>query len=397
MSSGYFNRRGFMKLVGATAASAAVPALPSLAHGAEGDGPPTRLIVFFTPNGTIRSRWRPDGSGTNFSIPEDGILTPLQAIKDKILIVDGLDMRSTQAGPGDGHQKGMGHMLTGKELLSGDAFSGGGGGTVGWARGPSVDQYIAEQTHDGERFKSINFAVQPAGPTVWSRMSYKGDANPVEPSQDPFNSFDRLFAPVLENQKKMKRIRTRRQSVLDFLKKDLDKVRREASAKDRKRLKQHLSSVRQTERRLMAGNDRGIACQPPDEGSRFDPQANDNFPQTGQLMMDMIAASLSCRLTRVATLQWNRSVGPLEPTWLGIEKRHYKMSHSDDKYEEQLVRLNRWYAKQYAYLVRKLDAIDEPSGEGTLLDHSIVLWCNELGDGSRHDRSDMPFVLAGGA
>jgi len=396
MSSALFNRRGFMKLVGATAASAALPMMPSVARAAEGDGAPTRLIIFFTANGTIRSRWRPEGSGSNFTIPDDGILTPLREVKDKVLIVDGMDLRSTRAGPGDGHQRGMGHMLTGKELLPGDDFEGGGGGSVGWARGPSVDQYIAEQVHDGERFKSVNFGVQSGGPNVWSRMSYQGDANPVEPNQDPFNSFDRLFAPVLENKEKLERIRARRKSVLDFLQTDLDKVRKKASPQDRKRLEQHLTSVREIERRLMTGNDQGIVCKPPDRGGRFNPQANDNYPQTGRLMMDMIVAALSCQLTRVATLQWDRSVGQVEPSWLGINERHHDMSHEDGKFEQQLVELNRWYAEQFAYLVKNLDAIDEPNDDGSLLDHSVVLWCNELGDGSRHSRSDMPFVLAGG-
>lgn len=394
MSDSRLDRRKFLKMAGAAAAgAAAIPAVPSLGWGEK--TPPTRLVIFFSANGTIRDRWRPEGSGDQFTIPEDGILTPLRSIKDKLLVVEGVDMESTNAGPGDGHQRGMGHMLTGTELLEGDKFEGGGNsGTVGYAGGISVDQFIAEKVHDGERFKSLEFGVQSGGPNVWSRMSYKGPGQPVEPEQNPFRAFDNLFKPVVQNQKKMERIRTRRKSVLDFVKSDLKQVKKRASKRDRDRVERHATAVRELERQLTSGDERGVACEPPNQGSAFDPQDSRNFPKTGKTMMDMIVGALSCRLTRVASIQWDKSVSGVKPTWLGIDEGHHSMSHEDEKWEQELVEVNRWYAEQFAYLVEELDAI--PEGDGTVLDNTIVLWCNELGDGSRHSRTDMPFVLAGG-
>jgi hypothetical protein len=394
MSDSNMDRRNFLKMAGAAAAgAAAIPAVPSLGWGDE--TPPTRLVIFFSANGTIKDRWRPNGTGSQYTIPDDGILTPLRSVKDKLLVVDGIDMESTNSGPGDGHQRGMGHMLTGTEILEGDKFDGGGdNGTVGYAGGISVDQFIAEKVHDGERFKSLEFGVQSGRPNVWSRMSYKGPGQPVEPEQDPFRAFDNIFKPVVQNQQKMQRIRSRRKSVLDFVKEDLEKVKKRASKRDRERVDRHTSAIRELERQLMTGNDEGVACEPPNRGSRFDPGDSRNYPKTGRTMMDMIVGALACRLTRVASIQWDRSVSGIAPTWLGIDEGHHSMSHEDGRWEEELVEVNRWYAEQFAYLVKELDSI--PEGDGTVLDNTVVLWCNELGDGSSHTRTDMPIVIAGG-
>lgn len=392
MTERQLDRRGFFKLMGSAAATAAIPTLPSIGSAA-GD-PPTRLIIFFTPNGTIKDNWRPNNT-ENLSIPNDGILAPLEPHKDKVLVVDGLDMESTNHGPGDGHQKGMGHMLTGTELQPGGQFQGGGNsGTVGWADNMSVDQFIANKTHNKEPFKSIEFGVQSGGPNVWSRMIYSGPAQPVEPVQDPFKAFDRLFGSVIKDKRQREKAKARRKSVLDFVQKDLQSLESKVSSADRKRLRQHLTSVRDIEKRLMTGNANGVACKEPNTGQRFNPQDNKNFPQTGRLMLDMIVSAFSCGLTRVASIQWDRSVGQVLPSWLGISDRHHDMSHEDDKYKSELTKLNRWYAEQFKYLLDKLDSVKE--GNGTMLDNTAVLWCNELGDGSRHSRSDMPFVLAGG-
>ena len=108
--------------------------------------------------------------------------------------------------------------------------------------------------------------------------------------------------------------------------------------------------------------------------------------------------ALACDLTRVGTIQWERSVGDVRFTWLGITRGHHAISHDPDTNTdsvELLTKINIWYAEQFAYLLDKLASIKE--GTGTMLDNTLVFWCNELSRGNAHSHPDMPFVLAGRA
>lgn len=393
-------RRDFFKLFGAgVAMGAGLPLLESVAT-AQDPTFPKRLVIFFSANGTMPSRWRPQGGpGTNFTFGDQDILWPLRNLKDDLLILEGVDMKSARSGPGDGHQTGMGHMLTGIELLPGDTK--GGCNTcpaAGWSSGISIDQLIANEVHDGEAFKSLEFAVQAGGPNNWSRMCYAGRDQPVEPQQNPHTAFERLFSTVGADQDKLKKANERRQSVLNFVKKDFDAINKKISARDKARIEKHFSSIEEIEGRLLTGDGMGISCEIPNKGETFNPDLPENFPATGQLMMDMIATSLACGLTRVASIQWSRSVSQVSHPWAGVTDRHHDLSHESDDNQaavEKIVKINRWYAEQFAYLINKLKSI--PEGDGTLLDNTVVLWCNELGKGNSHTRDNMPYVLAGSA
>ncbi|MEM1348006.1 MAG: DUF1552 domain-containing protein [Myxococcota bacterium] len=408
--TGQMNRRGFLKALGIGSAGAAcLPLLHSEGLAANGQFP-TRFVVFFSANGTIPERWRPVGTETNWSFGqhnfgtpnepdiEDDILRPLEPHKSKISVLDGLDMISARNGPGDGHQTGMGHMLTGTELLSGDTKGGCGScPAAGYSTGPSVDQYIAQQIHDGEVFESLTFGVQAGGPNNWTRMSYAGRDRPVEPRQDPFDAFDRIFESVGIDERNLERIRSRRASVLDVVRQDLRDIQSKVSAEDRQRIERHAAAVRELEMNLMIGDAQGIACEAPAQGQRFDHREHENFPATGRSMMDLIATSLACGLTRVASIQWSRSVSNITHPWANVTNRHHDLSHEGDgnmDAKQKLVRINRWYAEQFAYLIDKLDSM--PEGDGTVLDHTVVIWTNELGKGNSHTRNNVPIVMAGG-
>lgn len=107
--------------------------------------------------------------------------------------------------------------------------------------------------------------------------------------------------------------------------------------------------------------------------------------------------ALACDLTRVATLQWERSVGDVRFTWLGADRGHHSLSHDPDSMAdsvEMLTKINTWYAEQLAYLMTRMASIKE--GTGTMLDNTVIFWCNELSRGNAHSHPDMPFLLAGG-
>jgi hypothetical protein len=125
---------------------------------------------------------------------------------------------------------------------------------------------------------------------------------------------------------------------------------------------------------------------------------NDNIPKLSAMQIDLLVNSLACDWARVATLQFTNSVGQARMKWLEIEESHHDLSHEPDSNEQaqdKLTRINKWYCEQVAYLVQKLSETPEPNGDGSLLDHTLVVWTNELGKGNSHTLNDIPFVLIG--
>jgi hypothetical protein len=396
------NRRNFLK--GAAGSSVALPLLSSTGALAQSGGAPKRLVVFFTPNGTIPETWSPDpdsGIGdalqtdpqvqTNYTLSP--ILQPLAPHQDDLIVVEGLEQRSTSDGPGDGHQKGMGHMLTGTPLQVGDAFTGGNGEPAGWAGGISIDQHIANAVGADTTFKSLELGVQVSGATVWTRMSYSGPGQPIPPENDPQQVFNRLFADFNEDPAELARVRARRRSVLDFVLGDFNALKPRLSAADRAKVDQHMTAIRAIETRLQAGP--LPSCEVPPFTALPDHMNNDAFPAVGQQQMDLLVMALACDLTRVGSLQWSQSVGGTRFTWLGINDGHHGLSHDTNQAtRDKLTQIDTWYAQQLAYLIQRMKEI--PEGDGTLLDNTVILWTNELGEGASHTRKGMPYVLAGG-
>ena len=188
-------RRPFAKSVGLGAL--AIPFVASLRSSTRAqDGEiPKRLLVFFTPNGSVRENWRPSGGERDFALST--ILQDLEPFKDKLTIIDGLDMRSSRFGPGDGHQVGMGHMLTATDLLPGDTMGGCDScAPVSWAGGISIDQKIANHIGTGTPFRSVELGARTGGSNVWTRMAYAGASEPIPPEDDPYRAFERLFADL---------------------------------------------------------------------------------------------------------------------------------------------------------------------------------------------------------
>jgi hypothetical protein len=386
------NRRSFLRGAAAGGAVLTLPFLRTLeAHG-ETYSFPKRLIVFFSANGTIRENWAPSGGEHDFSLST--ILAPLEPFRDKLLIVDGVDMVSSNSGPGDGHQKGMGHMLTATELLPGDFKGGGENTSSGWAGGISVDQRIAK--HLG--VESLDLGVQVKGKNIWTRMSYDGPDQPRDPIENPYSVYSQIFGNLMTDPAELERIRLQRQSVLDYVKDDIAKLESRLGSADRPKLAAHLDAVRSVEKKLDPSGQLGAFCKQTDLGSPVDHAASANYPLIGELMLDMAVLALACDTTRVVGVQWSKSVSNTLFSWLGIPEGHHDLSHEGNDNAgaiAKLTQINTWYAQRFAYLLQKMSEI--PEGDGTLLDNSVVLWCNELGRGNSHTRKKIPWVLAGSA
>jgi len=357
---------------------------------------PQRFVVFFSPNGTIRENWAPTGSETAFQLST--ILSPLEPLKQKLIVIDGLTNEGAKHGPGDDHMRGMGAMLTSIELLPGTT-QGGCCEPAGLAGGISVDQKIAGAIGSSTKFKSVEFGVQAkSSGTVWGYTAYSDAGDALPPENNPAALFSRVFSEIGQDQATAQRLIAERKSVLDAVGASYSSLSPKLGASDKLKLDQHFAQIRDLEKRLTTPNTVGANCAKPTVPDSFDYQSNDQFPAAGQLQMDLLVMALACDLTRVASIQWENSVGGTRFTWLGMDRGHHDMSHDGDDNTDtvnKLTQINTWYSQQLLYLMNAMAKI--PEGTGTMLDHTLILWCNELGRGNVHSHTGMPFLLAGGA
>ncbi len=358
---------------------------------------PRRFVVFFTPNGTLLEHWRPTGTEKSFELSP--ILAPLEPHKKDLLVIGGVDALSAYKGPGDAHQKGAGQALTCTELQEGN-FPGDGDGSItsGWADGISVDQAIADVIGGGTKFRSLEFGVGVEGATPFSRISYRGPAQPIPPENDPVAAFQRIFGDLEYTPELQARKIAERHLVLDSVTADYERLLPKLGADDRLKLEAHLAAVRDIEMRLDSDSLVGGSCSQPSLGKVLDPSKVGNMPAIGKLQMDLLAMSLACDLTRVASIMWTNSATQMPFPWLDIAEGHHELAHRGDAdvdAQEKLIKVNNWYAKQFAYLVAKLKSM--PEGDGSVLDSTLLIWVNEHSRGNNHSRDGIPYVIAGKA
>jgi len=366
---------------------------------------PKRYINFFSPNGTIYPAWVPKAGASPTDFTLSTILQPLAANQKNIVVIDGLSNMAASKGPGDDHMKGMGSMLTGIELMPG-TNQGGAGAPAGLAGGISVDQVIAGTIGKSTKLKSLELGVESGSAgTVWGYTSYTGAGQPLPPDNNPASVFKRAFADLgttLSNQGQS--LSAERKSILDAVIANYTQLNPKLGAADRAKLDAHLSMVRDLETRVtLAGATGGAACKMPATPTG-DYQKNASFPAVAKLQMDLLVMAMACDVTRVGSLQFEMSVGQTQFTWVdpSINRGHHDMSHDDDSNADtmaKLTKINVWYAQQFNYLLDALAAVPEPTagGMGSMLDNTVVVWCNELSKGNIHSHSPQPFVLAGGA
>jgi len=387
---GTLSRRDLLRRLGV--GSAVLPFLGNLPSLAAATAvPKQRLVVVFSPDGVVKKNFWPAESGAfgNRDLPP--ILAPFTPFKDRLLTLKGVNNKVT--GDGDGHMRGMGCLLTGIELLPGNV-QGGSDTPAGWASGISIDQEIKHhlQASPGlaTRFGSLEFGVLvPNKADTWTRMVYAGPNKPVAPIDDPYQMFAKLYGET--------RDRESMRSVLDEVREDLARVTAALPTEDRRILEEHAALVRGLERDL--ADQRSTVAHPVPALEQGVIEQNDQMPRISRMQIELLVSALSADFTRVATLQYTNSVGQPHMTWLGVDEGQHELSHepnSNEAAQEKLTKINTWYAGEIAHLAQRLAETPEPGGDGSLLDHTTIVWTNELGEGNSHSRDDIPWVLVGG-
>lgn len=394
MSSRTLGRRQFLGSLGALGLLPFVPVLN--ASGAEPVAP-KRLVLIYTPHGTIRDRWLPSGSGSNFGLSE--ILAPFAPYKSKMAVVDGLSIRADES-IGAPHTKGMPLLWTGSGLLEDDTFErldqdGNFLFNYGWNEGASVDQLIAthlEATGSATPYRSLQFGVQCSNSHPGHRMVYSGAQKPLQPVNSPYQALDQYFG-VGSTPHELATRKAERLSILDAVFPQVQALSSKVSSEDKFKIEAHLDAINDIEYSLK----NTVVCTAPEVQSGLHQSNSDDVPLLTQAQMKIMARVLACDMTRVCSFQFSR--GENDSTkypWLGVNDQvHHLITHDQSALAiDQMTSIYTWYAQQVADFIGLLDSI--PEGDGTLLDNTLVVWGSEISRGWDHNFDNMPFVLAGG-
>lgn len=389
------SRRTFLRGLGTAVALPWLEAMaPSLVL-ASPPRPPRRVAFIYVPNGMHMPAFTPQQVGSDFVLPE--LLEPLAPWRDKLLVLSGLACDKARAngdGPGD-HARAMAAFLTCCQPRKTN------GADI--RVGTSVDQIIAQHLGRETRLASLEIGCEPAllsgncdsgySCAYSSSLSWRSPTTPNPKETNPRAVFERLFAagPVGESaQARAKRL-LRQRSLLDFVQEDAKDLARRLGGKDRAKLEEYLSAIRDVEQRL----DR-LANGTPSPANGFTPKERPtDYAEHIRLMADMLVLAFQADVTRVATFAFANEGSNRPYRFLGVSEGHHDLSHhgNDPDKQTKIKRINAFHIEQLAYLVQRLSAVTE--GDSNLLDQMALLYGSGIGDGNRHNHDDLPLVVIG--
>lgn len=404
------SRRRFLRNLGLCLA---VPAMESflprrlLAASASGTplvattatGAPLRTAFLYFPNGAIPAAWLPTGSGTNFQLNRS--MQPLAGLKDKFQVLGGLAANgATPGGDGGGdHARANGVFLTGVRIKK--------TGGADFHAGVSADQIMAQQVGLTTPFRSLEIScdrVQNAGTcdpgyscVYQHNLSWSSPTAPMTPEVDPRLLFERLFGAGerSERQKNLLMRQQQQRSVLDFVLEDSRDLQREVSGRDRQKLDEYFTSVRDIELRIQRAElSRANRPQPDVDAPGGIPTGVTEYVR---LMYDMLHLAFQTDSTRVATFMLAGDGSDRTFPELGIADGHHFLSHHNNRadYVEKVTQIDTWYATQLAYFLNRMEQTQDIDGH-SLLHNSQIVYGSGNSDANRHTHDDLPVILAGG-
>jgi hypothetical protein len=402
------SRRHFLRGLGTCIALPAFESLmPACALAAEGGtrlattatGAPLRTAFVYFPNGAIPAAWWPTGEGTSFEFGPT--LKPLEQSKQLLQVIHGLDDLAAEGlkdGGGD-HARANSTFLTGVRLNK---------SATQVHAGVSIDQVIAARIGNLTRFPSLELTCDSARKAgacdngyscaYQYNISWSSSTTPMTPEFNPRRAFERLFGMGAhgERAENVRRQQKEQRSILDFVLDDARAMSGRVGARDKDKLDQYLTAVREIESRVERAEQQPQAADPDVETPPGIPAKYDDYLQ---IMFDMMALALQTDSTRVATLLLahdgsNRPFG----AEIGISEGHHDLSHHRNKPEmmEKVAKIDLWYAAQFARFLQKLESINDVDGN-SLLHNSQIVYGSGNADGNHHTHVNLPIVLAGAA
>jgi len=390
-------RRTFLRGVGATVAlpllESMLPAMSSVARAQQLS--PTRFAGIFVPHGAAPGYWVPERTGRNFEYPF--IWKPLEPFRKHVVLTSGLWSQSSENPPG---VTGADHFVAAAYLCAKKPRK-----TTGAdiEAGTTIDQAIAQRIGQDTLLPSLQLAVEDPGANAsncgegyscvyTNTISWQTPVRPLPMQVNPQVVFERLFGDGGTPEERIAR-REEQRSILDSVTGSLARLENQVGGGDRVRIEQYLEDVREIERRLQIA-----AKAQTDAPSIAMPYGvPESFDEHIKLQFDLLALAFQADISRVSTMLYARDLtGRVYPESGTDISFHGGSHHAEDPGRiAQYARLNQYHVKTLAYFIEKLQSI--PEGDGTLLDHSLVLYGSNMGNSNQHLHYDVPHVLIGGA
>ncbi|QGJ68415.1 Secreted protein containing DUF1552 [Planctomycetales bacterium 10988] len=387
-------RRTFLKGIGVSLGLPYLEAMAPLAQAKTIATPPTRMAFVFFPNGAIMPNWRPEGEGKNFKFGKT--MESLESLRDDITLITGLahdKARSNGDGAGD-HARCASSFLTGAQPVKTS------GANI--KVGISVDQVAAEQVGLATKLPSLEIGVErgrSAGScdsgyscAYSSNISWKTPSTPMAKEIVPRLAFERLFGSRQESKSSAQRRDFYRKSILDLVAEDAIELKQQLGSTDRRKVDEYFQSVRDLERQIHYSEEAGR-----DLGAVVDfPTENPGDRRTHiRLMYDLMTLAFQTDSTRIATFMLANAGSQGTYPMVEVNDGHHQLSHhrNDEEKVAKLSRIDRFLIDEFARFLEKMKSI--PEGEGSLLDHSMIVYGSAISDGNRHRHEDLPIIMAG--
>jgi hypothetical protein len=353
---------------------------------------PNRLAVLYVPNGKHMADWTPKTEGAAFELSPT--LQPLAAVKDDLLVLTNLTAdKARDHGDGGGdHARALAAFLTGCQPRKTDGTD--------IRAGISVDQVAAARIGDQTRLPSLEIGAEGGAMAgncdsgyscvYSSTMSWRSATTPVPKEVNPKLIFERLFGNSQDPNRARRDLN--RKSVLDFVREDSSTLQNQLGAEDRRKLDEYFSSVRDLEQRI----DRAARLPEPKAPTMARPAGIPGaYPDHLQLLCDLLVLAFQADVTRVCTFVLANEGSNRPYPFAGVSEGHHDLSHHENNPAKQakISQINRFHTTQLAYLLTKLKSV--PEGDGTLLDHCMVVYGSGNSDGNRHNHDDLPVLVAG--
>ena len=351
-----------------------------------------RLGVVYVPNGIIMNQWTPAELGSDFQFTR--ILKPLEKYRANTLLISGLENPAAIKAEGGGHAKASGSFLSGsvpKYTAGADVHA-----------GKTFDQFAAGHWANETRVPSLQLSCEDSrmigncdtgsSCAYTNTLSWKDPDTPLTVDTNPRSVFERLFGSVDPSLSPAQRARRAlyRRSMLDIARDSTQKLERDLGVADRRKMDEYLTGIRELEQRMAAVEaDPRIPAVDKPSGIPF------QFSDYVKLMYDLQVLAFQSDLSRVSTMMVGREGSVRTYPEIEVPDPHHPLTHhrGHPDFIEKVTKINCFHVELFAYFIDKLKSTQD--GEGTLLDHSAILYGGALSDGNQHSNVNLPLVLAG--
>jgi hypothetical protein len=371
--------------------------VPAFAAPGNAAAAPVRTSFVYVPNGIVMDNWTPKTVGTAFDVPRT--LKPLEPFRDRMLVISGLmDNNANALGDGGGD-----HARAASSFLTACHPKKTGGSDI--QVGISVDQVIAQAASAETRLPSLELGLDDSrlvgacdsgySCAYSNSISWRTPTTPLAPEANPRVIFERLFGDVdtsLDAATRARRARYRK-SLLDMARDETQKLSGTLGTSDRRKIDEYLDSIREVERRIEKAETDGRHITPSMEKPAGIPPV---FAEHAKLLFDLQFVAFQTDLTRVATTVIGREASVRTYEEIGVSDPHHPLSHHRNMPEslEKLTKINTFHVQLFSQFIARLRETQD--GEGTLLDHSMILYGCGIADSNRHTHEKLPIVVMGG-